>query len=256
MNLKKISLIILIFATLIVAISAVSAADVEGDVISSSKSNVDLSKVDSKTIDQSSQPGSSNVINTKVEAPQVACKYKKSNYFKVKVEERYGDDIPVSNAKLKITVTKNSFSKTFDAVTNYNGVAKINTKSLKKGTYNVLIKSADDAYNINSVSKIFVGKQYKTILKPKVNKVLKGKDVVGLKIRNDFDEQEVKVIFKKTPKHTKILKAKFYIKNKNTGKILSTVDKCEFDDGHWELPDAEYSTKYSLYRVKLWYISH
>ena len=205
MNLKKISLIFLIFATLIVAISAVSAADVEGDVISSSKSNIDLSKVDSKTLDQSSQPGSSNVINTKVEAPQVACKYKKSNYFKVKVEERYGDDIPVSNAKLKITVTKNSFSKTFDAVTNYNGVAKINTKSLKKGTYNVLIKSADDAYNINGVSKIFVGKQYKTTLKPKVNKVLKGKDVVGLKIRNDFDEQEVKVIFKKTPKHTKIL---------------------------------------------------
>ena len=257
MNLKKISLIFLIFATLIVAISAVSAADVEGDVISSSKSNIDLSKVDSKTLDQSSQPGSSNVINTKVEAPQVACKYKKSNYFKVKVEERYGDDIPVSNAKLKITVTKNSFSKTFDAVTNYNGVAKINTKSLKKGTYNVLIESADDAYNINSVSKIFVGKQYKTTLKPKVNKVLKNNDVVGLKTKNDFDEQEVKVIFKKTPKHTKILKAKFYIKNKNTGKILSTVDKCEFDDdGYWELPDAEYSTKYSLYRVKLWYISH
>ena len=191
MNLKKISLIFLIFATLIVAISAVSAADVEGDVISSSKSNVDLSKVDSKTIDQSSQSGSSNVINTKVEAPQVACKYKKSNYFKVKVEERYGDDIPVSNAKLKITVTKNSFSKRFDAVTNYNGVAKINTKSLKKGTYNVLIESADDAYNINGVSKIFIGKQYKTTLKPKVNKVLKGKDVVGLKIRNDFDEHEV-----------------------------------------------------------------
>ena len=87
MNLKKIYLIILIFATLIVAISAVSAADVEGDVISSSKSNIDLSKVDSKTLDQSSQPGTSNVINTKVEAPQVACKYKKSNYFKVKVEE-------------------------------------------------------------------------------------------------------------------------------------------------------------------------
>ena len=86
--------------------------------------------------------------------------------------------------------------------------------------------------NITGVSKIFIGKQYKTTLKPKANKVLKGKDVVGLKTKNDFDEREVKVIFKKTPKHTKILKAKFYIKNKNTGKILSTVDKCEFDDGH------------------------
>ena len=84
--------------------------------------------------------------------------------------------------------------------------------------------------NITGVSKIFIGKQYKTTLKPKANKVLKGKNVVGLKIRNDFDEQEVKVIFKKTPKHTKILKDKFYIKNKNTGKILSKVDKCEFDD--------------------------
>jgi hypothetical protein len=43
------------------------------------------------------QPAVKNKIKTKVEADQKAVKYKKSTYFKVKVEDRYDDDTPIEH---------------------------------------------------------------------------------------------------------------------------------------------------------------
>ncbi len=85
---------------------------------------------------------------------------------------------------------------------------------------------------------------------------MRNKDVLRVKVVNDEDEKEAKVIFKKTPKHTKLLKAKFYLKNKYTGRIIVKVDNVEFDDGRWEVPSEDFSYRYTLDKVKVLYVSY
>lgn len=125
---------------------------------------------------------------------------------------------------------------------------------MKVGSHKVVISSADDRYKISKVSNILIGKEFSTVLKSNSNNVLKTKDKIAFKFKNDFDEKEVKVVFKKKSKHTIITKAKFYFKNKYTGKIVTKIDNCEFDDGRWEVPDADYLNRFTLLNVKVWYL--
>lgn len=264
MNIKRLSIIFLVFLTLVLSISAISAADEEVAVLETPSSNIDTDVVSADTV---VVPQSQNIVNsdvkqtteintkpkikTKVEADQVAVVYKKNNKFRIEVEDRYDDDIKYDNVKLNVKIG----TKTFTAKTNSYGVAKINTKTLKLGTYKVTITSADDNYDISKTSKIFVGKKYSATLKPTSKKaVLKNKDVVSLKIVNDFDEKDAKIVHKKA-KSTKILNAKFYFKDKYTGQKLVKKDNADFDDGRWEMPDVDYSNRYSLVKVKVYYIS-
>lgn len=263
MNSKRLSIIFLAFFAIVLSIGSISAAEDELNVLETPENNIDTDVVsaDTKVVPQTQDVVNADVkkttetvskpkIKTKVEADQVAVTYKKNKYFKIKVEDRYDDDIPIEKVKLKVKVG----TKTFNVKTNSYGVAKINTKTLKKGVHKVVISSADDNYEIKKTSKIFVGKQYTTTLKSTAKKVLKNKDVIKLKKINDYDEQEVKVILKKA-KHTKILKAKFYLKNKKTGKVVVKTDKCEWDDGKWEMPDEDHPNRYALVKVKVYYIS-
>lgn len=269
MNLKKLSIIFLIGLTLILGIGVISAADNEDVQLVASeneKTNVvelDTSKVKNEQsiinadVKKTTQTAIKPKTKTKVEADQVAVIYKKNKYFKVKVEDRYDDDIPISHAKLKIKVGSGSKAKTFSVKTNSYGVAKINTKSLKVGAHKVTITSDDDRYEIQKTSKIFVGKQYTKSIKStsKTAKLKKG-DVIKLRSVYDDDDRDVKVVYKKS-KHTKILKAKFYFKNKFTGKVIVKTSRAEFDDGRWDLPDADYSPyRFSLVKVKVAYIAY
>ena len=61
-------------------------------------------------------------------------------------------------------------------------------------------------------------------------------------------------IFKKKSKHTIISKAKFYFKNTYTGKVVTKVDYCDFDDGRWEMPEEDYPNRFTLLKVKVWYL--
>ena len=265
MNLKRISLTLLITFCLIFSIMAVSAADDAGsqDSISDSQSvdaTQDLKVSDDANKDSSisntseaSQTKVVKKISTKVSAPQVVSEYKKSKYFKVKVKDKNGK--LVKNVKIKIKVYTGSKTKTYTVKTNSKGIAKFNTKVLKLGNHKVVISSANSKYQISKKSKIFIGKKHYAIVKPKSKKVLKNKDVIAIKIKNDEDEKEAKVVYKKTPKYTKVMKAKFYFKNKKTGKIIVKTDSSEFDDGVWELPDEDFSRKYTLVKVKVWYLS-
>ena len=184
----------------------------------------------------------------------MAFKYKSKNYFKVEIEDRYDDDIPIKNVKVKLKIYTGTSSKTYIVKTNSRGIAKFNTQNLKPGSHKVVITSADDRYKISKVSKIIIGKQYSTVLKAKSSKVLKTKDKIALKFKNDFDEKEVKVIFKKKSKHTIISKAKFYFKDTYTGKVVTKVDYCDFDDGRWEMPEEDYPNRFTLLKVKVWYL--
>ncbi len=264
MNYKKISIVLLVFLTLLVTMSAVSAGNVtentnvDGIVdetpvsaeITSDVENVQTTPVS----DATKSPNVVKKIKTKVEAPQVASKYKKSTYFKIKVEDRYDDDVPIKYTKLKLKIFTGLKYKTYTVKTNSHGVAKFNTNVLSKGTHKVIISSDNEKYEISKQSKIYIGKEYSTILKANSKKVLNTKDTVQVKIKNDGDEKEAKVVFVKKPKNTIITKAKFYLKNKFTGKTIVVSDLCEFDDGKWEVPDKDYSSRYTLVKVQVFYI--
>jgi len=294
MNFKKVSILFAVFLCLFVTMSAISATsdlnstciseqseeisvdsntinevkadlgnsinDVSNNNDSSSTDNVDTkdntisTNTNTDTPSVISKPKPVKKIATKTEADIVAFKYKSKNYFKVEIEDRYDDDIPIKNVKVKLKIYTGTTSKTYIVKTNSRGIAKFNTQNLKPGSHKVVITSADDRYKISKVSKIIIGKQYSTVLKAKSTKVLKTKDKIALKFKNDFDEKEVKVIFKKKSKHTIISKAKFYFKDTYTGKVVSKVDYCDFDDGRWEMPEEDYPNRFTLLKVKVWYL--
>lgn len=294
MNIKRISIVFAVLLCLFITMSAISAtSDLNSTSISDSSEEISndsgtisevITNLENSTNDVSDNTNSSSTVKdeskenttstntqtkpqpvvskpkpvkkiaTKTEADIVAFKYKSNNYFKVEVEDRYDDDIPIKNVKVKLKIYTGSKSKTYIVKTNSRGIAKFNTKDLKPGSHKVVITSADERYKISKVSKIIIGKQYSTVLKPKSSKVLKTKDKIALKYRNDFDEKEVKVIFKKKSKHTIITKAIFYFKNKYTGKVVTKVDNCDFDDGRWEMPEEDYPNRYALLKVKVVYL--
>ncbi|WP_298534016.1 Ig-like domain-containing protein [uncultured Methanobrevibacter sp.] len=254
MKLKTFSIAILLFLTLIISIGAIAADDIAD--VNDAPSNTSTASTNTSTTTDSPKTTTSTTVkkvDTKVSADQVANEYKKSRYFKVKVKDKNGH--VVKNIKIKLKIYTGSKYKSYTVNTNSKGIAKFNTKSLKLGNHKVVISSADSKYKISKTSKIFIGKKHYAIVKPKVKKVLKNKDVLGVKIYNDEDEKEAKVVYKKTPKYTKVVKAVFYLKNKKTGKLITKTDSAEFDDGRWELPEEDFSKKYTLVKVKVWYLS-
>lgn len=273
MKLKNYLILISLFLTLIISIGVISASEdlsdasllEDGGNVSSAELNDSSMAVNpapaatsspEKTVENSTNEKTVKTaakISTKVSVDQVANEYKKSKYFKVKVKDKKG--IAVKNVKIKLKIYTGSKYKSYIIKTNSKGIAKFNTKSLKLGNHKVVISSANAKYKISKSSKIFIGKKHYAIVKPKHKKVLKNKDVIGLKIVNDEDEKEAKVVYKKKPKYTKVIKAIFYLKNKKTGKIIKKTDSAEFDDGRWGLPDKDFSKKYKLVKVKVYYLS-
>ena len=282
MKLKSITFIVLLFLTLIISINAISADEVQTDIVSDvdnsadsvdvlqgsdvdddgdddSSSSVDASSASSTDSSAAPTTGSqtsstaTKKIATKVSADQVANQYKKSKYFKVKIKDKKGHY--VKNVKIKLRIYTGSKSKVYALKTNSKGIAKFNTKVLKLGSHKVKISSANAKYTISKTSKIFIGKKRYTTLKLKTKKVLRNKDVLALKVLKDEDEKEVRVIYKKKPKYTMLTKAIFYLKNKATGKIITEIEHSEFDDGRWEILDEDVSNSYSFLKVKVWFLS-
>lgn len=250
MKLNKLSIFILIALCFALCLGAVSAAENSKDV--STISNLDM---DVKTTNSTSaQPVSVNPVRTDVDADDVVVQYKKKAYFKVKVEDD-DNDRRVKNLKLTIKVYTKSKSKTYTIKTGSNGIAKFNTKVLKPGKHKVVITSEDSKYPVNKKANIFVGKKHTVTLKANSVKKLKNKDKIRVYTVNDDEDKDVKVAFKGSAKHTYVLKAKFYFKNKATGKTIVRTDKVDFDNGRFELPDAECSSRYTPTKVKIEYIS-
>lgn len=263
MNFKGFAIIFLILMAIVLSIGAISAADNNITALETPSNDIDTGIVSqdvqivtkaqnvvNEDVKKTGETTTKPKIKTKVEADQIAVSYKKNNKFKIKVEDLRDDDIPISNVKLNVNIG----GKIYNVKTNYYGVAKISTKNLKVGTHKVIITSADDNYEISKTSKISVGKERTTTLRSTAVKTLKNGDAVKLKVINDFDEKEVKVILKKA-KFTKILKAKFYVKDRYTGQVLVKTDRAEFDDYRWELPEEDFSNRYALAKVKVYYIS-
>ena len=181
--------------------------------------------------------------------------YKKSSYFQIKVQDK--NKTLLKNIKLKVTVKSGKNIKVFNIKTNSKGIAKFNTKGLKVGKYSVNITSTDENYTVSKTSKIFVGKQYSTMLRFSRVKVLKNKDTIRFKVVYDKDKgKEVTVVFKNKAKYTKILKAKFIFYNPKTKKTVSRMEYSKFKNGKWELPDRDYSFRYLIWKARAYYISY
>lgn len=86
-----------------------------------------------------------------VKAPKVTNDYKKSKYFKVTVKS---NKKPVKNIKLKVKVFNGKKYNIHTIKTNKKGIAKLNTKSLSKGTHKVIISSGNKNYKISAKSSI------------------------------------------------------------------------------------------------------
>ena len=92
---------------------------------------------------------------TTVKAPGIKSQFNTDKYFKVKVKNKNTKKV-VKRIKIKIKLTSGSGSRVFTVKTDKRGVAKLNTKTLTAGIYNVHIKTADFRYKISGKSRITI----------------------------------------------------------------------------------------------------
>lgn len=92
---------------------------------------------------------------TTISAPKVSARYKKSKYFKVTVKSKVTKKV-VSGVKVKIKVYTGKKYKTYTVTTNKKGIAKINTKKLKRGKHKVVISSGNNNYSMSKNSLITI----------------------------------------------------------------------------------------------------
>lgn len=212
--------------------------------------------------------------------PTVFCSqefiHKKSKTFKVKVYS-YNDDSKLvyhKNLKLTVKVKIGKKTKTYHVKTNYKGEAKIlNVKNLKVGTYKVTVTTPDKRFKIKETGHIFIyGKvKKKTTIKMKKNKYgieatkkLNKRDVLWT-FYEPRDAQFKKGVYAKTydvknpldgHSHSMIYKAKFYFKNKKTGKIISKTAKLKADKFYgWKDIKVKPIKGYKPIETKVWYLT-
>lgn len=94
---------------------------------------------------------------TIVNAPAVTVKFKKSDYFKVKIKNK-ATRKPVAKVKIKLRIFTGSKYKTFTVKTSKYGNAVFNTKDLSIGKHKVVIYTIDGRYKIGAKSVIYVKK--------------------------------------------------------------------------------------------------
>ena len=94
-------------------------------------------------------------IPTITKAPSVTAKLKASKDFKVTVKNKMNKKA-VKNCKVKVKVYTGKKYKTYKIKTDKKGVAKLNTKILKKGTHKVEVSSGNYKYTIDAKSTITI----------------------------------------------------------------------------------------------------
>lgn len=94
-----------------------------------------------------------NKAKTSVKAPKKTFKYKKSKKFTITVKSKVAKKA-VSKVKIKVKVYTGKKYKVYKLKTNKKGVAKLNTKKLKKGKHKMVISSLNKNYQIRKKSLI------------------------------------------------------------------------------------------------------
>ena len=92
-------------------------------------------------------------LKATVKAPKVKAKFKKSKYFKVTLKAK---GKALKGIKIKVKVFTGKKSKAYTLKTNKKGIAKLNTKKLKRGAHKVKISSTNACYSVSAKSKITI----------------------------------------------------------------------------------------------------
>ena len=255
------------------------ANDASDDLNGNSSGETGFTDANATTSTEQSTTQQNSVKSEKIR-PNVFCEqgfiHKKSKTFKVKVFS-YNDDSKLvyhKNLKLTVKVKIGKKTKTYHVKTNYKGEAKIlNVKNLKVGAYKVTVTTSDKRFKIKETGHIFIyGKaKKKTTIKMKKNKYgieatkkLNKRDILWT-FYEPKDAQSKKGVYAKTydvkdpldaAPHSMIYKAKFYFKNKKTGKIISKTAKLKADKFYgWKDIKVKPIKGYKPIKTKVWYLT-
>ena len=255
------------------------ANDAPDDLNGNSSGETGFTDANATTSTEQSTTQQNSVKSEKIR-PNVFCEqgfiHKKSKTFKVKVFS-YNDDSKLvyhKNLKLTVKVKIGKKTKTYHVKTNYKGEAKIlNVKNLKVGTYKVTVTTPDERFKIKEKGHILIyGKaKKKTTIKMKKNKYgieatkkLNKRDILWT-FYEPRDAQFKKGVYAKTYDvkdpldaipHSMIYKAKFYFKNKKTGKIISKTAKLKADKFYgWKDIKVKPIKGYKPIKTKVWYLT-
>ena len=255
------------------------ANDASDDLNGNSSGETGFTDANATTSTEQSTTQQNSVKSEKIR-PNVFCEqgfiHKKSKTFKVKVFS-YNDDSKLvyhKNLKLTVKVKIGKKTKTYHVKTNYKGEAKIlNVKNLKVGAYKVTVTTSDKRFKIKETGHIFIyGKaKKKTTIKMKKNKYgieatkkLNKRDILWT-FYEPKDAQSKKGVYAKTYDvkdpldaipHSMIYKAKFYFKNKKTGKIISKTSKLKTDKFYgWKDIKVKPIKGYKPIKTKVWYLT-
>lgn len=94
-------------------------------------------------------------IPTIINAPNVTSLFNTTKYFKITVKNQKTKKV-ISGLKIKVRMASQNMTKTVTVKTDSKGVVKIDTKSLKPGDYEVLIRPTNNKYLISASSRIVI----------------------------------------------------------------------------------------------------
>lgn len=292
MKIKKIALTLSLLCFVLLCIGCVYATQADSNLTSDDmnqplevdnkineiKENSSSADIPSQTTNNNQKTNSAKTEKIK---PDVLCDqgfpHKKSNTFKIKVynvDDNTGKITYHKNVKLIVKVKIGKKTKIFNVKTNKKGDAKVfNVKKLKIGKYKVTVTTTDEKYQIKEKGIIII---YGKAKKSTTIKLKKGKyGIEGSKklkkgdVASSFYEPKNGQIDKgvyadisngKDPlnkyPHSMSIKAKFFFKNKKTGKIISKISKLTPNKFYgWKLLKVKPIKGYTPIKTKIWYLT-
>lgn len=290
MKLKNVILLLSVICLVALYISSVSAAQSDANLTaddsvtqletdSQNGNQIKENSAENEKLTANSDSAKQDKKTEKIE-PGVLCgdyfPHKKSNYFKVKVYSLDDNDKYkyYKNVKLTVKVKIGKKTKVYNVKTNSKGDAKVfNVKNLKVGTYKVTVTTPDKNYKINEKDKIYIfGKNKKTTTvkfeKTKYGIENKKKIKKGDTIRIFYEKinaQYPKGVYAECfptknsldgDAHNMIVKAKFFFKNKKTGKVVAKTAKLTKNKFYsWDYISVKAIKGYTPLKAKVTYLT-
>lgn len=274
--------ILLALSILVLSITAISAAQDTNDTISldeksaedvvsvnqnaneikvenADKNVISVDEGSSVQTPQTTQTTTTTVKKTTVSAPDTNFMFKRNSVFKMKIKEK-DTNKTIKNLKLTFKIKDGKKTKTYTLKTNKNGVASFKTRKLSKGYHKFTITSKNSNYKVKKTGKIFIGNLYIDTLKMGKNKKLRNGDLLRTfaQKKNKQYNKGVYAITNIDAKYTQIIKAKFFFKNKKTGKIITVTSKGDLFDIDGELyrgtPKVDLMKDYTPIKTKIYYL--
>lgn len=288
MNVKYLT-IFLALSVLVLSVGAISAADDAGEPALEETAtddvaidqHVEIKSIESKdsavkatennTNTQTTSNTTKTVKKTTVSTPNTKFIFKRNSKLKITIKEKQTNKT-VKNVKISFKIKEGKKYKTYTLKTNSKGVATFSTKKLSRGYHKFIITSKNSNYKINKKDRIFIGNLYYTTINMGGSKRLKNGDELRTFMQKK-DEQFHKGVYtdiwytggknpdKASPdaKYSQIYNAKFFFKNKKTGKIVTVKSYGDYFEYKGELyrdiPHVDLMKGYVPIKTKIGYLT-